>query len=557
LDEALRHLVREGILEEDGLTPSHYLRFRHGLYQEAVLCTLTDRRLRDLHESIGRALEIATADQIPEQIANHYIASGNKTKAIEFLESAARRATALASVSVAVDFVAQARSMCDTADDPARAARLTAFAAELERYLGHYETASALWREVLCLATDDGAKRDAYLEIARTEFELGELEAASNACAEGLGTAGSTQAEHDLILTRAAIALRRDRFDEVRGLLEAIDATQDTIGVRTDIQRLSLWAGYHAHTGDFDAAAKCGADTLAKAEAFGEIALQLRAQRDAGLIEFARGQLLAARRCLEEVYGLAVQSGHMIRAQEAVGNLVGAHLLMGDLDEGWRLGTEAMGWVNALSWRVLLLRNVGEIEHEMDKQSARPRLLECQRLCDGVQAPRGTGAFAALRLAVIDVETGQLARALGRASAVAQEYEDAGRPDVRVEALMTLAIVALAQGEPRTAHNLMREACNLAPRADPTMKPALFRVLAQALFRTAEAGAARQVASEALALARSMGMRLEEARALLVLGEVESEGMRRHLNDAREIFAECGSQRGLAEVRKAAAALTA
>ena len=58
----------------------------------------------------------------------------------------------------------------------------------------------------------------------------------------------------------------------------------------------------------------------------------------------------------------------------------------------------------------------------------------------------------------------------------------------------------------------------------------------------------------ALEAARRSGMRLEEARCLLALGQIDSSKRDRYFATARAIFEDCGSKYGLIELERAEAA---
>src|SRR5207249_270528 len=113
--------------------------------------------------------------------------------------------------------------------EPDDEARLTALAAEIARQLGRYEQAIGFWHDLLAVAPNNHGRAQALLEIARTEFELGNGESAIGACEEGLRVAKDTTTTRDLLLLMAGIELRRDRLGTVRHLLERIDGDSSSV----------------------------------------------------------------------------------------------------------------------------------------------------------------------------------------------------------------------------------------------------------------------------------------------------------------------------------------
>ena len=553
LNESLDHLIREGVVQEDGLQPSRYFSFRHGLYQEAVLRTLTAERRRHLHERVAEALEASEHEPMPEEVASHYLSSGNEGKALEYLERAGRRAALLSSLSEAADLVGRARELSASKADPETHGRLTALAAELARQMGRYEEATDLWSEVLRLAPDEPTRAKVYLELARTEFELGSGELAAAACDRGLALDADLKTTCDSLLLKAAIVLGQGRLVAAKELLERVNALPGELPLRADIQRLSLWAGYHTATGDLAEAESYSGTTLARAQGCGELALELRAKRDYGIVQFVLGRLEAARTALEDVYASAMETGHVLRAQEAVANLMVVHLCLGQLKTGLELGREAARWIQTPIWRAVVLANLGAIEHEMQTGFARQRFLESMRLLEG-EGDVPIAAIAALRLGVLKVEEGEVDGVEEAASHIADVFAKNGRHDVLVGAFRTLAIVALAKNRPETAVNHAAHALELMDKSDRTELPSVLRVLAQAEFQTGALAPAREHLQEALDVARAMSMRLDEAETLVALASTEQAEHRRYLGDAHEIFAQCGSERGLAQVRRALAA---
>jgi predicted ATPase len=92
LDDALRALLRADILREQRRYPEPEYGFRHNLFQEAALSTLTPARKRELYARIAAAFEglyARSLDDRLEQVAHYHAQAGDSARAIGYLERAA------------------------------------------------------------------------------------------------------------------------------------------------------------------------------------------------------------------------------------------------------------------------------------------------------------------------------------------------------------------------------------------------------------------------------------------------------------------------------------
>ena len=92
LDEALRALLRADILREQRRYPEPEYVFRHGLFQDAALSTLTPARKRELYGRVAVAFETVYARSLDghlEQIAHYHAQAGDSARALAYLERAA------------------------------------------------------------------------------------------------------------------------------------------------------------------------------------------------------------------------------------------------------------------------------------------------------------------------------------------------------------------------------------------------------------------------------------------------------------------------------------
>jgi class 3 adenylate cyclase len=95
VERTLPILLRAEIVREVRRYPELECTFKHGLFQEAALSTLTAERRRDLHGRVARAFEDVFADSLEEHLeilAQLYARSNELERALEYLVRAAARA---------------------------------------------------------------------------------------------------------------------------------------------------------------------------------------------------------------------------------------------------------------------------------------------------------------------------------------------------------------------------------------------------------------------------------------------------------------------------------
>ena len=91
--------------------------FKHVLTQEAVYGTLLRPQREMYHERVGEALEVLYPDRLEEYyelLAYHYVRSGNKDKAVEYLYRANRKAAKASAMEEAKRHFDEAMRLLDT-----------------------------------------------------------------------------------------------------------------------------------------------------------------------------------------------------------------------------------------------------------------------------------------------------------------------------------------------------------------------------------------------------------------------------------------------------------
>jgi tetratricopeptide (TPR) repeat protein len=95
LEPMLRELADLEFIYPTSLTPPREYSFKHVLTQEAVYGTLLRPQRAVYHERVGEALETLSPERLEEyyeMLAYHYVRSGNKDKAVEYLDLANQKA---------------------------------------------------------------------------------------------------------------------------------------------------------------------------------------------------------------------------------------------------------------------------------------------------------------------------------------------------------------------------------------------------------------------------------------------------------------------------------
>jgi class 3 adenylate cyclase/tetratricopeptide (TPR) repeat protein len=99
------------------LAPQREYSFKHVLTQEAVYQTLLRPKREEYHERIGKALEALYPDRLEEYyeaLAYHYGRSGNKDKAVEYLDLANQKAAKANAMEEAKRYFDEAMTLLDT-----------------------------------------------------------------------------------------------------------------------------------------------------------------------------------------------------------------------------------------------------------------------------------------------------------------------------------------------------------------------------------------------------------------------------------------------------------
>jgi class 3 adenylate cyclase/tetratricopeptide (TPR) repeat protein len=113
----------EFVYEVPALPEPHFT-FKHALTQEVAYGSLLGERRQGLHERVAGAIEELYAGRLEDhlgELAHHYGKSGNRGKAVEFLDRAAGQALQRSAYDEAIDFYARAvEALLSLPESPAR-----------------------------------------------------------------------------------------------------------------------------------------------------------------------------------------------------------------------------------------------------------------------------------------------------------------------------------------------------------------------------------------------------------------------------------------------------
>jgi oligopeptide transport system substrate-binding protein len=154
---ALSELQRLELVVEERRRPAPEYRFRHGLVQEVAYATLVEQRRRELHGSVGRALEELHRDSPNEVyglLARHFSEADEAEAAVEYLLKAGDAARAVYANEQALEHYGAALGFMHRAGD-AETARKTLFKVALTHHLAFdFKSASRAWAEALSHAVE-------------------------------------------------------------------------------------------------------------------------------------------------------------------------------------------------------------------------------------------------------------------------------------------------------------------------------------------------------------------------------------------------------------------
>jgi hypothetical protein len=263
-------------------------------------------------------------------------------------------------------------------------------------------------------------------------------------------------------------------------------------------------------------------------------------------LRYEDGELASARELFDAVCAEARSMGYGQLAAAAGANLLHVCAVMGDTRAGRERGEDLVRELSRPLWRRWVLVQLSELALQAGDADAAARYLD---RADGEEAaPYGTPDDEAdVFRAAVEILRGDLDRA-GELLTATLARGGSVRSLPRAMAHRWLAEVQLSRGDPAAAETAAQMGLDRAA-ALADMEVPLRRLLGLAQERQ-RPGTGREALERALALARAMGMRLEEGRALVALARAglaaDPEG---DLRTAYALFDSCGAVGDMADIR--------
>jgi tetratricopeptide (TPR) repeat protein len=284
LEHVLLDLERLEFIYPTDFHPAREYSFKHVLTQEAVYSTLLGPKREGCHERIGQALEALYPDHLEEHyelLAYHYSRSGNKDKAVEYLDLANRKAAKANAMEDAKAYFDQAMRFLDTLPETAvnqqrRVALLGNQVMEFLLLLKLPEYHEHLTRyETMAIGLEDPALLGAfYASLGWCEWALGSYDRATQTetkAAELCLAAGNLEAAASAYVVLEWTSLYEGKFDQVfiskENVLRAVERQFSLVWLAKALAAAS-WA--YSYLGQWERAVEEGQAELSVGEKFSD-----------------------------------------------------------------------------------------------------------------------------------------------------------------------------------------------------------------------------------------------------------------------------------------------
>jgi class 3 adenylate cyclase/tetratricopeptide (TPR) repeat protein len=480
--DTLKHLE---LIHEKTFFPELAYIFKHALTQDVAYQTLLSQRRRQLHASIGRAIEELYADRMEEQagiIAYHYARSEKPAKGIEYAVLAGDRAARLYANAEARTYYDQALALSQelpasserdrTYIDAAMKLATVAFTRD------HFEQDLANLERGLALATDladEPRTAQVLYWIARIHYVRGQLATAVEFAEKSLALAEALQDESLIVWPSnliGRICTVIGDYVKASGVLQRCVSILERLGNRSELATASSILGVSlAAIGEFDQALKFSEQGLALAREIQNLPaeaanLYYRAvvYEQKGdwerVVESARAGLEIARR-IGDLFRVYVLTAIMGYGQVRLGD---ARTGIGSIEEGVHLA-EQLGTTYLLSWAVCWLSDAHLSQGNVDQA------LAAAGRARGLM-PQGSDAYGESRAArcygdaLFRKDPARLAEAqLHIEAAIRLQLDKGMRPQAAIT-MVSNARLLRARGEDERARTLLDRAAGLFEQMD-------------------------------------------------------------------------------------------
>lgn len=548
LDGSLTTLLRADMIRERRRDPAEYS-FKHGLLRDAALSTLTKQRLRGLHGRAAVAVEATCGQEVRDSVASlvwHHLASGEDEKALALLEDLGERYALVHRLDEAIQILETCRVKMG-GQNRGRHVRIGRRLSELRAGSGDVEGAVGLLDELMREASSSER-----LELLTLKAELligaGQLADAGIVLENCLRRATAGPLRERILSQMAQLSLRRQDLPGARRLLNQLDDEPHTPEISLEIA--SAWAGYLVSTGDFIAARSWGAQAESIARSLGRASVELKTQRQLGILQMLNGRVGAGFALLKQAFEYASEIGFTTGVLESGVNLVHAAYLLGELTVSEDVSHRMLALTDVPFWEGYVKSNLAAIRFERNDLVGAVELAD-RVLSLGVQvtspAPRiaARSVIAKVRGAEgeWDLAEAELNLALSEANSLG------GRGGLLGSLRTELGEVALARGDWERALAEAEAAGDDLQFVERPLHIAPLRLKGSATARR-DLDLGRSILNDVRNMCRVMEMKLEEARTIMAIGACSRSASETLFGDAREIFEACGCARGLIELSR-------
>jgi len=539
--------------------------FTHDKIRETLYDEINPIRRRRLHQSVGEALEGRRAGESQaraQDMAYHFIAAGDSRRGLEFSLQAAEQARKLYAWDEAIQFLATARECAMGLEQSDEVARLDAMIGATYGDKGQFRDAIGAYRRALDATVEPR-------ERARLKIGLGDMYTMvgdSQALAILIETIAELDPETqrlELASARAQLARHHHYAAEFPEALELLDQARPVLEEMGDMHMLTRtlahYAGAYQHLGQLDESNRWAERLIQLGESSGHtfaaaVGHEYLAENSnvRGLFERAVEEARLDHQLGERVGSLdrvAWSNFSLGWAQSGLGELEAAEQTVRDgLEIADRIGEGRLAvWL--VGSLVTILADCGRFEE------AEPLLQDLIPRADGLnQAMLRTFArFAAAYLAIRRGDSGLAYPLLEEAMRFAEASHIIG---ARLFVGGIMAETCFALGRNGQAQAVAVAHLEIAQRAGAMREQVrALRVLAAVALAEGDPSHALELVDQALVLYQDRSDPIELGRTLVLRSSIrlqqgDAEAARRDLIEAQEIFERIGAVPDLQMVRR-------